>query len=177
MEGLKRLCTQGMTVTTVIHQPRTDIYDFFDNLFLLGVGGCTVYSGSATEARSYFEKLGYIMPRGESQADWFLDIASGDMGPDDVDDEEAAMNTNEALGEEHDNDPLLSYNDDALVKAQARREKLYDQWEDHYKNIPKDKLAELYLPPEPFSLPDSPERVTGMRQFIIQLRRNSLLSW
>jgi len=176
MEGLKRLCTQGMTVTTVIHQPRTDIYDFFDNLFLLGVGGCTVYSGPATEARSYFERLGYVMPRGESQADLFLDIASGDMEPDNVNDEEVAMNSNDALDGDHDNDTLLSYNDDALVKAQARREKLYHQWEDHYKNIPKGTLAELYLPPEPFSLPDSPTRVSGMRQFIIQLRRNSLLS-
>lgn len=151
--------------------------DFFDNLFLLGVGGCTVYSGPATEARAYFERLGYIMPRGESQADWFLDIASGDMEPDNVNDEEVATNSNGAFEGERDNDTLLSYADDALVKAQLRRETLYHQWEDHYKNIPKGKLAEIYSPPEPFSLPDSPRRVSGMRQFIIQLRRNCLLSW
>lgn len=112
--------------------------DFFDNLFLLGVGGCTVYSGPATEARAYFERLGYIMPRGESQADWFLDIASGDMEPDNVNDEEVATNSNGAFEGERDNDTLLSYADDALVKAQLRRETLYHQWEDHYKNIPRE---------------------------------------
>jgi hypothetical protein len=44
----------------------------FDSLFLLGVGGHTVYHGPATEAKVYFESLGYEMKHGESQADWFL---------------------------------------------------------------------------------------------------------
>jgi len=85
MESLKRLVTtQGMTVATVIHQPRTDIYDMFDSLFLLGVGGCTVYHGPATECRSYFESLGFHLQEGDSQADWFLDISSGDVEAGDV---------------------------------------------------------------------------------------------
>ncbi|KAL7544721.1 hypothetical protein ACHAWF_008084 [Thalassiosira exigua] len=80
MDSLKRLVMlQGMTVASVIHQPRTDIYDMFDSLFLLGVGGRTVFSGPATEAKSYFENLGFQMRPGESQADWFLDISSGDI--------------------------------------------------------------------------------------------------
>lgn len=85
MESLKRLVsTQGMTVACVIHQPRTDIYDMFDSLFLLGVGGRTVYHGPATECRAYFENLGFQMQQGESQADWFLDISSGEVESSDI---------------------------------------------------------------------------------------------
>lgn len=79
MESLKHLVSEGVTVISVIHQPRTDIYDMFDNLFLLGIGGRTVYHGPAANARSYFENLGFQMKEGESQADWFLDISSGDI--------------------------------------------------------------------------------------------------
>ena len=61
MESLKHLVSEGVTVISVIHQPRTDIYDMFDNLFLLGIGGRTVYHGPAANARSYFENLGFQM--------------------------------------------------------------------------------------------------------------------
>ena len=54
-------------------------YDMFDSLILLGIGGRTVYHGPADNARSYFESLGFQMKEGESQADWFLDISSGDI--------------------------------------------------------------------------------------------------
>jgi len=85
MESLKRLVSaQGMTVACVIHQPRTDIYDMFDSLFLLGVGGRTVYHGPATDCRAYFENLGFQLQQGDSQADWFLDISSGDLESSDI---------------------------------------------------------------------------------------------
>jgi len=96
MESLKRLVsTQGMTVASVIHQPRTDIYDMFDSLFLLGVGGRTVYHGPALEARTYFENQGFQLPVGESQADWFLDISSGDVEQGDI--EECGTNDEKAV--------------------------------------------------------------------------------
>ena len=56
----------------------------FDSLFLLGVGGRTVYHGPATDCRSYFENIGFQMREGESQADWFLDISSGDVVSGDI---------------------------------------------------------------------------------------------
>ena len=134
MESLQRLCKQGMTIgkcyslekqkycrdveiliillyhtntiASVIHQPRTDIYAMFDSIFLLGVGGHTIFHGPATEARDYFLSLGFKLKPGDSQvsknisdlnhcnllhpnnylhllssqkADWFLDISSGDI--------------------------------------------------------------------------------------------------
>ena len=85
MDSLKRLVTfEGMTIAAVIHQPRSDIVDMFDSIFLLGVGGRTVYHGPATKCRTYFESIGFEMSGGNSQADWYLDISSGDVETDDV---------------------------------------------------------------------------------------------
>lgn len=70
---------QGMTVCTVIHQPRKQIFEMFDSLLLLGVGGNMVYHGPATSAKDYFFNLGYSLGQGESLADWIIDISSGEL--------------------------------------------------------------------------------------------------
>ena len=83
---------QGMTVCTVIHQPRKQIYDMFDSLILLGVGGNMVYHGPVTSAKDYFFKLGYSIDEGESLADWMMDISSGELSPS-SEDESKSMST------------------------------------------------------------------------------------
>lgn len=35
----------GLTILAVIHQPRYEIFQMFDNVLLLGKGGRTVYLG------------------------------------------------------------------------------------------------------------------------------------
>ena len=70
---------RNMTVCTVIHQPRKQIFEMFDSLLLLGVGGNMVYHGPATSAKDYFFNLGYSLGPGESLADWMIDISSGDL--------------------------------------------------------------------------------------------------
>ncbi len=37
------------------------------------------FAGRANIAADWFEKLGYPLPRGVNQADFFLDLASGDV--------------------------------------------------------------------------------------------------
>lgn len=82
MSSLKNLVmTQGMTVVSVIHQPPKAVFDMFTSLFLLGIGGQTVYAGPAAEAHGYFENFAYELKAGDSLADWFLDISSGDIEP------------------------------------------------------------------------------------------------
>ena len=39
MQALKRIANSGITVVTVIHQPRYEIFEMFDDLLLLGEGG------------------------------------------------------------------------------------------------------------------------------------------
>jgi hypothetical protein len=40
---LKLLTSMGLTVVSVIHQPRYEIFQMFDEVLLLGKGGKTVY--------------------------------------------------------------------------------------------------------------------------------------
>jgi len=89
MRSLKNLVkTSRMTICSVIHQPRMQIFDCFDSLLLLGAGGNMVYHGPIRDVQSYFEKLKapYLLPPGESVADWLIDISSGRLAPIDTSD-------------------------------------------------------------------------------------------
>ena len=82
MKSLKHLVEKdGVTVVSVIHQPRKFIYDLFDSVVLLGIGGRMVYHGPTDAAVSYFNKLRYRIPEGESVADWLIDISSRRVDP------------------------------------------------------------------------------------------------
>mmetsp|Transcript_10771 Transcript_10771/g.22367 ORF Transcript_10771/g.22367 Transcript_10771/m.22367 type:complete len:602 (-) Transcript_10771:246-2051(-) len=78
MQSLNHLVkNDGVTVVSVIHQPRKFIFDLFDSLILLGVGGKLIYHGPTAGAEPYFGTLNYVLPKGESVADWLIDISSG----------------------------------------------------------------------------------------------------
>ena len=79
LDALRRLSRLGMTVITVIHQPRYSIFSMFDQVLLLGVGGRTVYLGPATAALPYFGSIGFEMPANENPADFYMDIISGQV--------------------------------------------------------------------------------------------------
>ena len=83
MSSLNNLVkSNGMTICSVIHQPRQQIFEQFDSLILLGVGGRMVYHGSVLCVFNYLVNSGYHLPDGESLADWMIDISSGRLGPD-----------------------------------------------------------------------------------------------
>ena len=71
----------SMTICSVIHQPRRQIFNLFDSVLLLGVGGNTVYHGPLDEIVDYFSNLRYTLPIGENVADWLLDISTGSVQP------------------------------------------------------------------------------------------------
>jgi len=73
--------TQGMTLCAVIHQPRKQIFEMFDSLILLGIGGNMVYHGPVSTVKDYFTDLGYVQKEGETIADWMVDISNGELGP------------------------------------------------------------------------------------------------
>eukprot|EP00884_Botryococcus_braunii_P002225 jgi/Botrbrau1/12002/Bobra.247_2s0007.1 len=75
--ALKCLARLGMTIVTVIHQPRFSIFNLFDDLLLLGRGGRTVFLGPSYVAVPYFLSLGWRLPEGENPADFVLDIVAG----------------------------------------------------------------------------------------------------
>lgn len=49
------------------------------------------FAGRANSAVDWFEKLGYELPRGVNQADFFLDIASGDVHTHKINAEDARL--------------------------------------------------------------------------------------
>jgi len=74
---LKNLAQSGgHSIVTVIHQPRTTIFDLFDGLLLLSKGE-EVYSGRADGARRVLEScpiIGTPLPEQTNIADWIMDM-------------------------------------------------------------------------------------------------------
>jgi hypothetical protein len=58
---LKKIASLGVTVVSVLHQPRYEIFEKFDDLLLIAPGGRTAYLGPQSEVVSYFQQLGYIV--------------------------------------------------------------------------------------------------------------------
>ena len=77
LRGLSRLAGSGMSIITVIHQPRYSVYELFDSVLLLGVGGVAVYNGPPLLTAAYFTRNGFALPPNENIADWNLDVISG----------------------------------------------------------------------------------------------------
>mmetsp|Transcript_13189 Transcript_13189/g.20493 ORF Transcript_13189/g.20493 Transcript_13189/m.20493 type:complete len:434 (-) Transcript_13189:88-1389(-) len=77
MRTLQKLCKKGgHSIVTVIHQPRTTIFELFDDLLLLSKGE-EVFSGPAHMARQILEScpiIGTPLPKQTNVADWILDL-------------------------------------------------------------------------------------------------------
>ena len=55
MDILKELTLKGKLVFTVIHQPSSDIFKMFDNLYILDKGGYLIYDGNPVDSIIYFK--------------------------------------------------------------------------------------------------------------------------
>ncbi|RTE76230.1 hypothetical protein BHE90_009303 [Fusarium euwallaceae] len=76
MRTLKAIAKLGISIIVIIHQPRTEIFELFDNLILLG-NGQTIYEGPQPEAQAYFEGMGFHFPEHSNHADVITDIITG----------------------------------------------------------------------------------------------------
>lgn len=76
-ESLKALSTNSRLVITVVHQPRSSIYEMFDRLMILSEGKL-MYFGEASQAVDYFSTSSYSCPENFNPADFFLDLLSPD---------------------------------------------------------------------------------------------------
>jgi len=79
VHSLKKMGQLGTTSVMVVHQPRYSLFCLFDDVLLLGKGGRTVYRGSATGAKPYFERLGFVASHADSPADWIMDVIAGEV--------------------------------------------------------------------------------------------------
>jgi len=171
MGGLRTLVEkQGVTICSVIHQPRKFIFELFDSLILLGVGGNLVYHGAVDNALQYFEDLHFHLPAGESVADWLIDISSGSLTPQTVyiqKTQAITMHAKEKANRFKKNDT----NDSTKIN----RSNLYRQWKDHFRLIDK-KEKKNFDPPKPFELPHHTKKQPFRRQLWFHIQRNLLVA-
>ncbi|OAQ71814.1 ABC transporter [Purpureocillium lilacinum] len=86
---LKALARKGRTVITTIHQPRSEIWDLFDNLIVLS-RGCPVYSGSIPDCLPWFRGQGFPLPPFVNPAEHVIDIAAVDNRTPELEQESSA---------------------------------------------------------------------------------------
>ncbi|RAL62605.1 hypothetical protein DID88_004452 [Monilinia fructigena] len=77
MKTLKALSRLGMTIVTVIHQPRQEIFESLDSLVLLGAGRM-IYLGPQVGVKPHFEGLGFEFPEHGNPSDVMGDIIAGE---------------------------------------------------------------------------------------------------
>ncbi|KAK4183830.1 hypothetical protein QBC35DRAFT_442609 [Podospora australis] len=76
MRTLKAIARLGISVITIIHQPRMEIFEMLDNLILLG-NGQHIYEGPEADVQPFFEKIGYHFPPHANYGDVVTDIITG----------------------------------------------------------------------------------------------------
>jgi len=74
LKALKEMAQTGVNVIVVLHQPKKEIFELFNQVLLLANGGLTAFIGSPIEMISYFENLGFPMPPGSNPADFAMDV-------------------------------------------------------------------------------------------------------
>lgn len=77
MKTLKALSRLGMTIVTIIHQPRQEIFESLDSLVLLGAGRM-IYLGPQLGVKPHFEGLGFKFPEHGNPSDVMGDIIAGE---------------------------------------------------------------------------------------------------
>lgn len=78
LESLKK---RGITIFVVIQQPRAEIFERFDHLFLMNNVGGVAYEGPSSQVVSYLLDIGYTANPEASDADYCLDVLNGLRDP------------------------------------------------------------------------------------------------
>ncbi|EEY67298.1 ATP-binding Cassette (ABC) Superfamily [Phytophthora infestans T30-4] len=71
IKQLQQIARDGRTVLATIHQPSSEVFAIFDQLYLLS-DGSPVYQGKASESVDYFSSLGYPCPPQINPSDYFM---------------------------------------------------------------------------------------------------------
>ncbi|GLT51027.1 hypothetical protein SLA2020_244740 [Shorea laevis] len=78
LQTLRNIACEGRTVISSIHQPSSEVFALFNDLFLLS-GGETVYFGEAKMAVEFFAEAGFPCPKRRNPSDHFLRCINSDF--------------------------------------------------------------------------------------------------
>ncbi|XP_031259587.1 ABC transporter G family member 15-like [Pistacia vera] len=78
IQTLRNIARDGRTVISSIHQPSSEVFALFDDLFLLSSGE-TVYFGEAKSAVEFFAEAGFPCPSRRNPSDHFLRCINSDF--------------------------------------------------------------------------------------------------
>ncbi|XP_058199261.1 ABC transporter G family member 15-like [Rhododendron vialii] len=78
IQTLRNVARDGRTVVSSIHQPSSEVFALFDDLFLLS-GGESIYFGEAKRAVQFFAEAGFPCPSRRSPSDHFLRCINSDF--------------------------------------------------------------------------------------------------
>ncbi|KAH6814853.1 ABC-2 type transporter family protein [Perilla frutescens var. frutescens] len=103
IQAIKNLARDGRTVISSIHQPSSEVFALFDDLFLLS-GGEAVYFGEAKTAVKFFAEAGFPCSSRRNPSDHFLRCINSDF-----DVVTATLRGSQRLSETHiTSDPLMN---------------------------------------------------------------------
>ncbi|KAI0179814.1 P-loop containing nucleoside triphosphate hydrolase protein [Hypoxylon sp. FL1284] len=120
---LKALANKGRTVITTIHQPRSEIWDLFDNLVILSRGS-PVYCGTMKECIPWFNKLGFQLPPFVNPAEFLIDHAAVDNRTPELEEESTArVERLRAAWKEESRRVFMPSTSEKAVEATARRKR------------------------------------------------------
>nr|XP_022306294.1 protein white-like isoform X2 [Crassostrea virginica] len=71
IQSLKSMVKQGRTILCTIHQPSSDVFELFDEVFLLAEGR-VAFSGPVNDALNFFKNNGHSCPMNYNPADHFI---------------------------------------------------------------------------------------------------------
>ncbi|KAB1199046.1 ABC transporter G family member 11 [Morella rubra] len=132
MQTLRALSRDGRTVIASVHQPSSEVFELFDQLFLLS-GGKTVYFGQASEAYEFFAQAGFPCPSLRNPSDHFLRCINSDF-----DKVKATLTGSMKLRFEASDDPL-----EKITTAEAIRTLIDFYRKSQYCYAAREKVVEI----------------------------------
>ncbi|KAJ0969966.1 hypothetical protein J5N97_022843 [Dioscorea zingiberensis] len=131
-QTLRGLSRDGRTVIASIHQPSSEVFELFDQLYLLS-GGKTVYFGKASEAYEFFALAGFPCPSLRNPSDHFLRCVNADF-----DKVKATLKGSIKMRFERSDDPL-----DKMTTQEAIRRLIDFYGRSQYYYTAKEKVDEI----------------------------------
>lgn len=68
--------TRGMVIIASIHQPRAEVFQLFDKLILLTLGGHCIFAGNTEDMIPHFASLECECPKNANPADFYMDLSN-----------------------------------------------------------------------------------------------------